>query len=87
MTNVSLDEFEVFPPRRSDQSFCFVEVLFVARGKVVQTDDFLAELEQGFDYVRADEPGGARDEPGFGLTLQFGSQFFVGSHLILEVQL
>ena len=70
ITNVSSDEIEVFPSRRPDLFFYFIEILFLARGKVVQTDNLLSELEQGFDYVRADESGGARDEPGFWPPLQ-----------------
>ena len=42
----------------------------MAGGEVVETDNMLVELQQGFDQVAADEAGDAGDEPGFGLGLK-----------------
>jgi len=40
------------------------QVFALARGEVVEADDRLAEREQPLGEMRADEAGGARDEPG-----------------------
>ena len=51
-----------------------VEVALVAGGEVVQSDDTLIELQQGFGQVAADEAGDPGDEPGFGLGLKLRFQ-------------
>ena len=64
--NVTLDELKVSPLVVCDQALHFIQIALVAGGKVVQTDDALVELEQGFEQVAADEAGHAGDEPGVG---------------------
>src|SRR5436190_2110837 len=81
LADVTLDELEFPPPRWPDPLLYFLEVPLFARLKIVQPNDVLVQLEQTLGDVRADKPGGAGDEPDFGLPFQFGSQFFVGSHL------
>ena len=54
------------------------EVIAPAGGKVVEADDLLAQLEQGFEQVAADEAGNAGDQPFFGCFWQLTAQVFVG---------
>ena len=81
VADVTLNEFEIPPPRWPDQLPYFPKVPFFAGLKIVHPDDVLVELEKGLNDVRADKPRGASDEPGFGPPRHFGSQFFVGRHL------
>ena len=62
--DVALDEVEVGPLRGAHQGLHFVQVALVAGGKVVQANHALAELEQGFEQVAANEAGHAGDQPG-----------------------
>ena len=69
VANVALDELEVGPLRGGDQALHLNQVALVAGGKVIEADDALIELEQGFEQVAANKAGHAGDEPGFGLGL------------------
>src|SRR2546429_289193 len=79
--DVALDEFELAPLRWRDEPPYLLKIFVLTRRKIVQSADLLIELEQGFDEVRPDKPGGAGDEPGSRRPFQFGSQFFIGSHV------
>ena len=46
-----------------------LQIMPMAGGKVVEADDALAECQQGFQQVAADEAGHAGDQPGFRLGL------------------
>src|SRR5436309_4495813 len=81
VADVTFDEREFPPLQWRYQLPEFLKVLFFAGRKIVEPEHSLVELEQRFDNVRADEAGGAGDEPGFWLVLQIGFQFFVGRHL------
>ncbi len=52
----------------------------MAGGEVVEPDDGLVELEQGFQQVGADEAGDAGDEPGFGVGLELALDLGVAWH-------
>ena len=67
--DVTFDELEPPPLRWRDEFLYLLEIPLFAGRKIVQCDDFLAELEQGFHEVRPDEPGAAGDEPGFRFCL------------------
>ena len=67
VADVAVYEAEVGPLRGGDEGLHFVQVALVAGGKVVQADDALAELKQGFQQVGADETGHSGDKPGAGL--------------------
>ena len=59
-------------------------LLLVAGGEVVQPDDVLVELQQGFDQVAADEAGDAGDQPGFWLGLELCFQRVERGHYSLQ---
>lgn len=63
---------------RGDQGLDLIQVVLVAGGEVVEPDDGLVELEQGFQQVGADEAGHAGDEPGFGVGLELVLDLGVG---------
>lgn len=52
----------------------------MAGGKVIQADDALAQLEQGFQQVAADKTCYAGDKPGARLGKQTRLQLKVGGH-------
>src|SRR5436190_19897173 len=79
--DVALDEFELAPLRWRDELPHLLKIALRTRRKIVQSADLLIELEQGLNDVRPDKPGGPGDEPGSGRFFQFGSQFFIGSHV------
>ena len=86
VADVTLDKREIPPLRWHDELPDLVKVPFRARREIVQSDDPLAELEQGLHEVRTDEPGGAGDKPGFWLALQSCPESFVGSHLNSHIE-
>lgn len=55
-------------------------VALVAGGKVIEADQALAQLEQGFEQVGADEAGHADDEPSVRLLGEAGFKLLVGGH-------
>lgn len=59
--DVAFQESEALPLFRCDQALHFVQVVAVAGGEVVQADDGLVQLEQGFKEIGADEAGYAGD--------------------------
>ena len=80
LTDVAFDETEVSPLRGSDKGLDFIQIALVTGGKVVQADNALVELEQGFQQIAADKASHAGDEPGAGLGGQAGLQLLVGGH-------
>jgi len=78
VADVALDEVEARPLFCGDQRLHFIEVALVAGGEIVQADDALIQLEQGFQQVAADEASHTGDKPGFWVGPQLGLQGLVG---------
>ena len=58
----------------TDRVTDIVEIVAVAGGEVVETDDVLAEAQQRLEQMRSDESGAARDEPAQRLPAQLGAR-------------
>jgi hypothetical protein len=54
------------------------EVGAVSRGKIVEADDLLAEVEEVFEQMRPDEAGSAGDEPAARFGREVGIEGIVG---------
>ena len=81
VADVAFDEGEVGPLVGGDFALDFVQVVLVAGGEVVQADDGLIQLQEGFQQVGADEACYAGDEPGFGAGFEgFFNLFVAGCH-------
>ena len=80
VADIAFDELEVAPLRRGHQTLHLIEIALVARGKVIEADHALVELEQGLQQVAADEARHARDEPGFGLNFQIFLKLEISAH-------
>ncbi len=81
VADVAFDEGETSPLVGGDGLLDFVQVVLVAGGKVVQADDGLVQLQEGFQQVGADEACYAGDQPGFGVGCEVLLDLFVaGCH-------
>jgi len=81
VADVAFDKGEVGPLVGADFALYFVQVVLVAGGEVVQADDGLVQLQEGFQQVGADEACYAGDEPGFGAGFELLLYLFVaGCH-------
>ena len=81
VADVAFDEGEVGPLVGGDFALDFVQVVLVASGEVVQADDGLVQLQEGFQQIGADEACYAGDEPGFGVGFEgFFNLFVAGCH-------
>ena len=67
--DIALEEGEIVPLGCGDAGMDVVQIVLVAGGKIVQADDPLVQLEQGFQEIGADEASYTGDEPGvFGIV-------------------
>ena len=77
IADIALDEREVPPLFGAHRFLDFVQVVLMAGCEVVQTDDRLVQLQQGFQQIGADEAGAAGDQPALGLGAQFDQDFLI----------
>lgn len=81
VSDVAFDEGEAGPLLGGDRLLDFIQVVLVAGGEVVQTDDGLVKAQQGFEQIGADEARHAGDEPSFGPGFEVLLYLFVaGCH-------
>src|SRR5439155_10482909 len=78
--DIALHETEVFPLAGAESLFHLLQVVSVARGKIVQPYHPLIQLEQGFQQMRADESGRARNQPGARCGADALLHLFVARH-------
>ena len=79
VADVAFDEGETPPCRFAHAGAHLLQVMPVARHKVVQAAHFLAQLQQGFQQVRADEAGHARHQPAARFAGQLRTRLRVGA--------
>lgn len=63
IANITLDRREAPPLSRAQTGADFLKVGCPAGRVIVERDNFLAELKQGFHQVGSDKAGSAGDEP------------------------
>src|SRR4051812_25264069 len=66
VTNICFNGREISPQFRSNKAPNVVPVGPVSGGEIIQSDNALAQPQQGLDKVRPDESRGTRDQPGAG---------------------
>src|SRR5512140_2876175 len=76
--NIAFDKDETFPRFGTYECGHLVKVSARTSGKVVEADYSLAEAEERFHQVGADETGRAGNQPGSALPRQLFRQGFVG---------
>ena len=64
-----------------DEGLDLVQIALIARSEVVEPNDTLVELEQGFQEVGADKTGNTGDEPGPRVVAEGGLDLGVAWHL------
>ena len=79
VADIAFDEGEAPPCRFAHAGAHLLQVMPVARHKVVQAAHFLAQLQQGFQQVRADEAGHARHQPAARFAGQLRTRLRVGA--------
>jgi len=66
IADVAWDEFETRPIFPRQGRLDLVEIALVARRKIIESGDALAQTQQGFRQIGADKPARAGDQPGAG---------------------
>src|SRR6266851_6996763 len=75
--DIALDEIKILPLARA---YGLLHVAPVPGREIVQADHRLIQLQQGFQEMRADEPGRTGDQPGARAAPDAILHFLVGSH-------
>ncbi len=78
--DIARDKSKPRPLSRADQRPDFVQIILFARGEVIQADDGLIELEQGFEQVGTNEPGNPGHQPHSGPCGKLRPQIVVSRH-------
>jgi len=78
--DVAFHKVEVGPLRRAAKGLDLIEVMRVAGGEVIETNDPLVEFEQRVGQITADEVGDAGDESGCGDGFESLLQLLVPIH-------
>src|ERR1035437_6927470 len=82
MPDITFDKPEAGPLFWGNKAPYFIEILFVASGKIVQPHHSLLEFEECFQQIATDETGDPGDQPATLLGLQASKQLFVCTHLV-----
>jgi hypothetical protein len=70
VTDIALNETESLPGFRRDPTLNLVQIALMSGGEIIQANNPLPQLQQGFEQIGADEAGNAGHQPGGGLLFE-----------------
>jgi len=73
IANVAFDELKPSPLLFGNEVLDFGQVIFYSGGEVVESDNGLVQLEEGFQQIGADETRATGHKPGFRRGAEGGS--------------